>query len=247
VVIRANHVQVFAQRLALALDDRTGAASAFRTALEVWRVLGNTVDITECLEGVAAVVVDGQPRRAAQLLGSAEALRQRSGVPIAAVERWRYAELVSRVRSHLRDDTFAAAWHEGRCLSMDKASLKHTDLVVGLDVHDWEKQLTELNNAKRIRETLTPPHCDFVEIGFAEIGISKWSFDYCRMQPCSVRAITMAKAAPSAPVMYHLSPSRTQPSPSREARVRSMDGSEPAPGDGSVIENDERISPASSG
>ena len=38
------------------------------------------------------------------------------------------------------------------CLSMDKPSLKHTDLIVGLDVKDWEKQLTELNNAKRIRE-----------------------------------------------------------------------------------------------
>ena len=75
------------------------------------------------------------------------------------------------------------------CLSMDKASLRHTDLVVGLDVQDWEKQLTELNNALRTRENLTPPHCDFVEIGFGEINISKWSFDYCRMQPCSVRAL----------------------------------------------------------
>ncbi len=75
------------------------------------------------------------------------------------------------------------------CLSMDKASLKHADLVVGLDVQDWEKQLTELNNALRTRENLTPPHCDFVEIGFGEINISKWSMDYCRMQPCSVRAL----------------------------------------------------------
>ena len=60
---------------------------------------------------------------------------------------------------------------------------------VGLDVKDWEKQLTELNNAKRTREQITPPHCDFVEIGFGEINISKWSMDYCRMQPCSIRAL----------------------------------------------------------
>ena len=75
------------------------------------------------------------------------------------------------------------------CLSMDKASLRHTDLVVGLDVNDWEKQLTELNSAKRTREPLTPASCDFVEIGFGEINISKWAIDYCRMQPCSVRAL----------------------------------------------------------
>ena len=30
---------------------------------------------------------------------------------------------------------------------------------------------------------------DFVEMGFGEINISKWSMDYCRMQPCSIRAL----------------------------------------------------------
>jgi acetolactate synthase-1/2/3 large subunit len=75
------------------------------------------------------------------------------------------------------------------CLSMDKESLKHTDLVVGLDVKDWEKQLSDLDNAKRIVTNLLPESCDVVEIGFAEVGISKWSMDYCRMQPCSIRAL----------------------------------------------------------
>ena len=99
----------------------------------------------------------------------------------------------------LAETTGAAVWDVNNalnfpnkhplCLSMDKASLRHTDLVVGLDVKDWEKQLTELNNAKRTREPLTPPACDFVEIGFGEINISKWAFDYCRMQPCSIRAL----------------------------------------------------------
>ena len=63
----------------------------------------------------------------------------------------------------------------------------------------------------------------------------------------SVRAMQMAKAAPSAPVMNHLSPSITQPSPSRRAVVRSIAGSEPAPGGGSVIAKQERVSPRASG
>jgi acetolactate synthase I/II/III large subunit len=75
------------------------------------------------------------------------------------------------------------------CLSMDKESLKTTDLVIGLDVRDWEKQFSDLDNARRIVTNLLPESCDRVEIGFAEIGISKWSMDYCRMQPCSVRAL----------------------------------------------------------
>src|SRR5207237_9893072 len=67
------------------------------------------------------------------------------------------------------------------CLSMDKESLRNTDLVVGLDCRDWEKSLTELNSAKRTLERLPPDHCNYVEIGFAELNISKWAMDYCRM------------------------------------------------------------------
>jgi acetolactate synthase I/II/III large subunit len=75
------------------------------------------------------------------------------------------------------------------CLSMDKEWLRRVDLVVGLDVKDWEKQLVELDRATRAMVPLLPERCDTVEIGFAELGISKWSMDYCRMQPCSVRAL----------------------------------------------------------
>jgi acetolactate synthase-1/2/3 large subunit len=72
---------------------------------------------------------------------------------------------------------------------MDKEVLKRADLIVGLDVRDWEKATSELNNTMRITTPLVPENCEWVEIGFGEVGISKWSFDYCRMQPCTVRAL----------------------------------------------------------
>jgi acetolactate synthase-1/2/3 large subunit len=74
-------------------------------------------------------------------------------------------------------------------VSLDKSIFKDRDLIVGLDMKDYEKSTHELNNSLRQLQPLPPPDCDFVEIGFAEIGISKWAMDYCRMQPCSVRAI----------------------------------------------------------
>src|SRR5262249_17796353 len=99
----------------------------------------------------------------------------------------------------LAETTGAAVWDVNNalnfpnkhplCLSLDKASLRHTDRIGGLDDKDGEKQLTELNTPRRTREPLTPLSCDFVEIGFGEINISKWAFDYCRMQPCSIRAL----------------------------------------------------------
>jgi acetolactate synthase-1/2/3 large subunit len=75
------------------------------------------------------------------------------------------------------------------CVSLDKGFLKDTDLVVGLDVKDWEKPTHGLNSTTRVVEPLVKQGCDWVEVGFGEIGISKWSMDYGRMQPCSVRAL----------------------------------------------------------
>ncbi|TME33452.1 MAG: response regulator transcription factor, partial [Chloroflexi bacterium] len=54
-------------------------------------------------------------------LGTAEALRERAGATVAAVEQRRYQELLARLRGQLREDTFAAAWREGRGLSADRA------------------------------------------------------------------------------------------------------------------------------
>ena len=75
------------------------------------------------------------------------------------------------------------------CLSMDKEALRKADLVVGLDVRNWERPTRELDSTRREVTPLVPESCDWVEIGFGEVGISKWSFDYGRMQPCSVRAL----------------------------------------------------------
>ena len=57
----------------------------------------------------------------------------------------------------------------------------------------------------------------------------------------------MAKSARMAPEMNHLWPSITQPSPSRRALVRSMRGSEPTPGAGSVMAKHDLRSPRISG
>ena len=62
-----------------------------------------------------------------------------------------------------------------------------------------------------------------------------------------VLAISRKCAAAAAPVMNHLWPCTTHASPRRVAVVRIIDGSEPPPGCGSVITNDERTSPSTIG
>ena len=75
------------------------------------------------------------------------------------------------------------------CVSLDKSIFRDRDLILGLDLKDYEKATHELESATRQLKSLPPDNCDYVEIGYGELGISKWAMDYCRMQPTSVRAI----------------------------------------------------------
>ncbi|HEX8969378.1 MAG TPA: tetratricopeptide repeat protein [Chloroflexota bacterium] len=104
----------------VACDDRAGATVAFQEALRIRRALGDVLHMAECFEGLAAVAADTQPRRAVRLLGAAEALRDRSGAPVAAVDEQRLARLVARLRGRLRHETFESAWRAGRGLSVEQ-------------------------------------------------------------------------------------------------------------------------------
>jgi hypothetical protein len=81
---------------------------------------------------------------------------------------------------------------------------------------------------------------------WAVAGTMIWLIRRCGSASGSVTAMTIPKAAPSAPELNHLLPSITQSSPSRTAVVRRPVGSDPDTS-GSVIEKKERTSPATSG
>jgi hypothetical protein len=63
----------------------------------------------------------GQPVRAARLFGAAEGLRARIGAIGQPIERAVYADSVASVRTQLNQKTFAAAWAEGRAMTLEQA------------------------------------------------------------------------------------------------------------------------------
>jgi predicted neutral ceramidase superfamily lipid hydrolase len=63
----------------------------------------------------------GQPKRAAWLFGAAEALRETSGASIPPVDRADYDRILAAVRAQLDEQTFAAAWAEGRAMTLEQA------------------------------------------------------------------------------------------------------------------------------
>jgi acetolactate synthase-1/2/3 large subunit len=73
--------------------------------------------------------------------------------------------------------------------SMDGEVLRTTDLIVALDVYDWERPTHKTNGTLRTKERLYPDDCTWVEIGFNDLNISKWSMDYQRFPDCAQKIL----------------------------------------------------------
>jgi DNA-binding CsgD family transcriptional regulator len=84
--------------------------------------LGEKWMIAACLVGLGEVVAAQQKLAwAAQLWGTAEALRDALGVPVPPVERAGYERSLSAARVHLGERAFAAAWAQGRAMTPEQA------------------------------------------------------------------------------------------------------------------------------
>jgi acetolactate synthase-1/2/3 large subunit len=79
--------------------------------------------------------------------------------------------------------------HHPLNLSLDKTVFADADLIAMLDVSDWERATSDLDSTNRVVTSVVPETCEWIDIGFAELGISKWSMDYRRLQHCSHRVL----------------------------------------------------------
>ena len=73
------------------------------------------------LEGLAGVLAtQGELRWAAHLWGAAEVLREGTTYPLPPVDRPLYGRAVATARVQLGDQAFAAAWQEGRTMTLEQ-------------------------------------------------------------------------------------------------------------------------------
>jgi acetolactate synthase I/II/III large subunit len=72
---------------------------------------------------------------------------------------------------------------------MDKSVFRDADLILALDTRDWEKPTHIIDRTKRATQPLYPATCEMIELGFGDIGLSKWSMDFTRMPDCSLRVL----------------------------------------------------------
>ncbi len=64
--------------------------------------------------------------------------------------------------------------------SLDKSVFADADVVLCLDVRDWEKPTTSLSSTTRELVSLTHPRCQWIDIGFGDLNLSAWAMDYQR-------------------------------------------------------------------
>ncbi|HZO89052.1 MAG TPA: tetratricopeptide repeat protein, partial [Chthonomonadaceae bacterium] len=124
------------------LDNRDGVAGALQTlgwlhcsrgdyatarrclgeSLRLEQALGNKTGLAEALEGFANLALaEGRARTAARLLGAAEAQREAIGAPLAPGEQARQEQDRAALCRALGEEALAAAWKEGRALTIEQA------------------------------------------------------------------------------------------------------------------------------
>jgi predicted ATPase/DNA-binding SARP family transcriptional activator len=102
--------------------DSEQAAVVLQESLALNRELGSRPAITVSLEGLAWVAaVQKQPERAARLLGVAEAWRDAVDPLVFTPVRPLYEHVVATARAGLSEEAFAAAWAQGRAMTLEEA------------------------------------------------------------------------------------------------------------------------------
>jgi non-specific serine/threonine protein kinase len=98
------------------------ALRLYGETITAWVELGHLGAVAHQLESLAMIAtVQRQARRAAKLLGAAEALRETVASPMHDAEREEYDRAVVAVRDQLDAATFAAAWAAGRAMTLAEA------------------------------------------------------------------------------------------------------------------------------
>jgi predicted ATPase/DNA-binding CsgD family transcriptional regulator/class 3 adenylate cyclase len=99
------------------------AAAHYRKSLALSREVNEGWVTQECLLGLAGVAcAQGYCRRAAQLFGAAEALRDTLGLRRLVADERDREQRVAAARAALGDEAFLAAWAEGRAMTLEQAT-----------------------------------------------------------------------------------------------------------------------------
>jgi tetratricopeptide (TPR) repeat protein len=127
-------------RVAEAQGDLAAALHRYQECLVLLQEIDYLGFLPDCLEGLGAVVARQEvPLQAAELWGTAEALREAIGTPMHPVYRADYEQAVAAARAALGEEAFTAAWTEGRARPLDQAITNVLKTVSPSDTLSWHQ------------------------------------------------------------------------------------------------------------
>lgn len=80
-------------------------------------------------------------------------------------------------------------------LRMNKDVFKQADVILSLDCRDWERPTHYNDRINRTLKSYYPDHCQWLDIGFADIEISKWAMGYQKFPDCAARVLADTELA----------------------------------------------------
>ncbi|MFN8500067.1 MAG: helix-turn-helix domain-containing protein [Anaerolineae bacterium] len=104
------------------LGDLAAARAALAEGVAIRGELGDEGGLAASCEAFGAIAAaEGRAHHAARLFGAAERVRERVGNSVPNTEMGEYRHNVAVARAQMTEDEFAAAWAEGRAMSLDEA------------------------------------------------------------------------------------------------------------------------------
>ena len=98
------------------------ARQGYLKTIVKWQKRGHRATVANQLESLAFIdIAQGQPERAARLLGAAESLREKIHIQMSPAEQVEYGEQVAKLRLALDALRFSSLWNEGSHMTMDQA------------------------------------------------------------------------------------------------------------------------------
>jgi tetratricopeptide (TPR) repeat protein len=108
--------------LAMRQGDVGQARALLVKGLAVFQEAGDLIGLKAYLEVMAEIAgLEGQPERLVRLFGAVEPLRSRLGVSSYTAEQIAHKRQLLAARTQLGENAFAAAWAEGRALTLEQA------------------------------------------------------------------------------------------------------------------------------
>jgi tetratricopeptide (TPR) repeat protein len=103
-------------------SDDAGALAHYHHCLALWQDHDNIVNSVVVLDNIAEIYSRmGTPLHGATLMGTAQAMRERTNIRVPANEQASRDKVMCACRMALGEAAFAAAWAEGRSMTLEQA------------------------------------------------------------------------------------------------------------------------------